>query len=147
MSAKPATSVHLWYTMPQFSAGEVKNAEFHNEVKVEQSAKYTYFSVIQFNGGYCGIQQRENDKIAIFSLWNDDMGKHDAELVSKHQRAMVEPFGGEGRGLKRICPFPWEVSMLVYCFMVTLFVKFLISEFQSLNISKITPANRPKISI
>ena len=79
MSAKLATSVHLLYTMPQFSAGEVKSAEFYNEVKVEQSTKFTYFSVIQFyNGGYCGIQQRESDKIAIFSLWHDDKGKHDA---------------------------------------------------------------------
>ena len=147
MSAKPATSVHLSYTMPQFTAGEVKSAEFHNQVKVEQSAKCTYFSVIQFyNGGYCGIQQRESDKIAIFSLWNDDQGKHDAELVSKHQRAIVEPFGGEGTGLKCICPFPWEVAMLGYCLIVTLFVKFLELELQSLKISKIIPENRRKIT-
>ena len=126
MSAKPATSVHLLYNMPQFSSGEVKSAEFHNEVKVERSAKYTYFSVIQFyNGGYCGIQQRESDKIAIFSLWHDDKGKHDAELVSKHERATVEPFGGEGTGLKCICPFPWEVPMLIYCLALKLFGNFL----------------------
>ena len=110
MSAKPATSVHLSYSLPPFEAEKIGSIEFHNEVRVEQSAKCTYFSVIQFyDGGYCGVQEREGDKLAIFSLWHDDVGKNDVELVSQHKNATVQTFGGEGTGLKCTYPLPWEV--------------------------------------
>ncbi len=105
--------------------------------------------VFQFwPGGYCGLQQRETDRITIFSLWDADAdtdacantssnratdaradgnadaptdahasqdaasrgGTHRATLVCSDPEANVEPFGGEGTGLKCIRPLPWEVS-------------------------------------
>lgn len=106
--AKPATSVHLNYKVPPFKKHEVNEIKFHNKVNVTHSSNQTYFSAIQFwPCGYCGIQQRSSpdDKIAIFSLWND--GENNVQLVESGSDVKVKPFGGEGTGLKSTRHLAW----------------------------------------
>ncbi len=74
-----------------------------------------------YEGGYCGIQERApgHEKNAIFSLWHDDESGHNVELIQKGPGTTVEPFGGEGTGLKCTLPFDWKVSFS-YHFVVNL---------------------------
>ena len=47
-----------------------------------------------------GIQEiSECRRVAIFSMWNDCESK--VEFVSKGEAAVVDPFGGEGTGLRK----------------------------------------------
>ena len=107
---RPATSVHLTWRIP--SVNNSQCVEFYNEVTVQETAKCTYFCAIQFGygGGYCGIQQRDypDDKIAIYSVWHQP--GHDVFLVDQGPEVTVEPFGGEGTGLKSMKPFHWEIG-------------------------------------
>lgn len=107
---KPATSVHLTFKLPKFEKNSVEEVKFRNTVNVIHAENRTYYSVIHFHGGYCGIQQRtsEDDRAAIFSLWNE--GENLASLVEKGDGVTVEPFGGEGTGLKSTRPLPWVVG-------------------------------------
>lgn len=110
---KPATSVHLNYQLPPWKPkqGSISRVVFHNEVTVTQSHNQTYFAAIQFHHpvGYCGIQQRnsEHDKIAIFSVWNSE--QHKVKLKVAGHGVTVQPFGGEGEGLKSTCPLSWSL--------------------------------------
>jgi len=91
-----------------------EEAVMHQSVRVVDSARCTYFCVIQFPpAGYCGIQERENgEKIAIFSVWDQREG--DVEVVKTGTDVVAEPFGGEGTGQKLWRHFAWEVGQEVH---------------------------------
>jgi len=109
---KPATSIYFRYKKPtQPSISDTKSITIQNKTIIQKSHPSTYFCTIGFYpGGYCGIQQRENeaDKIFIFSLWND--GNNNVELVDKNEHAVSQKFGNEGIGLKTTMFFDWFIN-------------------------------------
>lgn len=104
-------SVHLWYPLP-------KGIVFYNEIKVERSAKGTYFMVCGWNKGYFGIQELANGKkLILFSVW--DSGQNDPKAVEKEKRVKllhkdkdvrVGRFGGEGTGGQSFFDYDWKVG-------------------------------------
>lgn len=118
MACQPATSVRLTYQMPKPSSELrcVKCLKLGHSVTVEESHNQTYFSLIQFYpGGYCGIQQRGsvNDKIAIFSVWHDEKSCQKVQLIEQGAEVEVQPFGGEGEGLKSTRPLKWNTGLFL----------------------------------
>ncbi|KJA17917.1 hypothetical protein HYPSUDRAFT_45760 [Hypholoma sublateritium FD-334 SS-4] len=95
-------SVHMNYTVPA-------NTEyFYNEVTVPvgEDAVGSYFMVAGFNGGYSGIQVRDNDRWILFSVWDADNGQK-TTLVSKGAGVVDNSFGGEGTGGQAYLVFNW----------------------------------------
>lgn len=116
---RAARSVHLAYQAPEAVL-------FYNEVVVEQSQKGSYFSVCGFNHGYFGIQERNNDKVVIFSVW--DPGKQDnpnaveeerrVQMLHKDEAVYTGRFGGEGTGGQSFLTYDWKPGE-TYKFCVT----------------------------
>lgn len=95
-------SVHMNYTVPA-------NSEyFYNEVTVPvgQDAVGSYFMAAGFDGGYSGIQVRENDRWILFSVWDADNGQK-TTLVSKGAGVVDNSFSGEGTGGQSYLVFNW----------------------------------------
>jgi hypothetical protein len=116
---KAARSVHLFYQAPDA-------VMYYNEVTVEQSCKGSYFSVCGFSHGYFGLQERNNDKVIIFSVW-DPVNYDRPDEVPSEQRvkllykdADVEAgrFGGEGTGGQSFLKYDWTLSK-TYKFLIT----------------------------
>ncbi len=95
-------SVHMNYTVPT-------NTEyFYNEVTVPvgQDAVGSYFMVAGFDGGYSGIQVRDNDRWILFSVWDADNGQK-TTLVSKGAGVIDNSFDHEGSGGQSYLVFNW----------------------------------------
>jgi hypothetical protein len=108
---RAARSVHLGYPGPEGSL-------FYNEVVVEKSVPGSYFMACGWSGGYFGIQERGNDKIVLFSVWDNNRGD-DPNAVKKENRVevmyegegvKVKRFGGEGTGGQSIWPYSWKIG-------------------------------------
>ena len=85
-----------------------------NSVTVTKSHPDSFFMVVGYGdnaGGYSGIQDKRDKRIAIFSLWND--GHNKVDLVAKSNAAKVEGFGGEGTGLKTTMDLDWREGEIV----------------------------------
>ena len=95
----------------------------YGEVTVEKSTPGSYFAVIGFSCGYCGIQElKDGKKVAIFSVWDPgdpfDFGARadnvDEKIRTKNLYAgegvEVSRFGGEGTGGKSMMPFDWKIG-------------------------------------
>ncbi|EJD38457.1 hypothetical protein AURDEDRAFT_146816 [Auricularia subglabra TFB-10046 SS5] len=97
-------SVHLRYALPADGDSEY----FYNEVTVPagQDAVGTYCMAAGFDGGYAGIQVRENDRWVLFSVWDADDGQK-TTLVSKGAGVVDNSFGGEGTGGQAHLVFDW----------------------------------------
>ncbi|EJD38461.1 hypothetical protein AURDEDRAFT_172541 [Auricularia subglabra TFB-10046 SS5] len=97
-------SVHMTYTLPANGNSEY----FYNEVTVPagQDAVGTYCMAAGFDGGYAGIQVRENDRWVLFSVWDADNGQK-TTLVSKGAGVVDNSFGGEGTGGQAHLVFNW----------------------------------------
>ena len=110
VTTKPATSCHLRYgpNLPDYSPEADQSWKLEATVQVERSADHTYFMVVGFYpGGYCGIQQKENnERVAIFSLWNK--GSYSVESVGAGPGVQVSEFGGEGTGIKTMRDCDWR---------------------------------------
>jgi len=116
---KAARSVHLFYSAPEAPL-------FYNELTVEQSQKGSYFMACGFKHGYFGIQERNHDKVVIFSVW--DPGKQDnPDIVQDEQRVQLlykdddvstGRFGGEGTGGQSFLKYDWKRGQ-TYRFLVT----------------------------
>ena len=117
--SKAARSVHLVYK------GEEGNC-FYNEIEVKESQMGTYFCVLGFNHGYYGLQEREDGKWLIFSIW--DPGKQDdpeivesekrVRLLYKDDNVVTGRFGNEGTGGQSFYKYDWKIDEN-YKFMVT----------------------------
>lgn len=81
---------------------------FHNEVTVPvgQDAVGSYFMAAGFDGGYSGIQVKENERWIIFSVW-DAVNGEKTTLVSKGAGVVDKNFGGEGTGGQSYLVFDW----------------------------------------
>lgn len=116
---KDARSVYLNYQYPE-------SILYHNEVLVEKSCYATYFCVCGFHLGYLGIQQRNSDKIALFSVW-DSKGNNpnitpkdkQAYTIASNSDAIIKRFGGEGSGIQCIYEYQWAINK-IYQFEVKL---------------------------
>lgn len=116
-AARQCRSVHLHYDgVPAAAVASV-------EATVTHSAPGTYFCLMGFNGGYCGIQElADGSHVAIFSVWDPgdpfDFAAHPEEtdeavrtkVLYGGEGVAVTRFGGEGTGGKSMMAFPWEVG-------------------------------------
>lgn len=84
---------------------------FHGDIIINSarvkspSPLYTYYCVLQWNagmegGGYLGIQEHPDGRNFIFSLWDSSESSDDVTASYTHLGTNVQPFGGEGTGLK-----------------------------------------------
>jgi hypothetical protein len=109
LAKRACRSIHLGYESGPAVA-------FYQEVKVEKTAVGTYFCVCGFNAGYFGIQERQKDKVVIFSVWDpgeqQDPGQVSADQRVKiiHQGSDVRTgrFGNEGTGGQSFYTYDWK---------------------------------------
>ncbi len=120
---RAARSVHLGYKAPE-------GVLFYNEVAVEQSQKGTYFCACGFLHGYFGIQERNNDKVVIFSIW-DPGNQNNPNVVEEEKRVKLlykDPdvytgrFGNEGTGGQSFLKYDWKPNQ-TYRFLVQAVVR------------------------
>ena len=96
-----ARSVHAWHPAP--------DAQWvYGEVTVEKTVPGSYFSVIGFSCGYCGLQELyDGRRVAIFSVWDpgdqfdfaikaDSVDRRSARRTCTPARAWRSP-ASEGR--------------------------------------------------
>lgn len=78
----------------------------------------TYYSAIQWDGGYTGLQRAGTryDRQLQFSVW--DAGGIDAQVIERGEKVICSPFGGEGTGQKCELNYPWRIGT-TYRFEVT----------------------------
>ena len=101
-------SQHLSFQFP--SDGVLKMID----IGIIQSGMSEYFSTINFNGGYCGLQQTSDPRwntpnIAISSLWNSSTnGNSNIDYVALG--ITEEDFGGEGTEKKTIGAYGWQLN-------------------------------------
>ena len=114
-------SIHLGYDIPP--ATKI----FYLEGKVEQSAPGSYFMMIGWNNGYCGLQEQGGGKkVAIFSVWDAELlnekpeHRHlrQAKVVWHDKDVRTGRFGGEGTGYQSFFDFDWKLGE-TYKFIVT----------------------------
>eukprot|EP00397_Hematodinium_sp_SG-2012_P042199 GEMP01046624.1.p1 GENE.GEMP01046624.1~~GEMP01046624.1.p1 ORF type:complete len:352 (+),score=86.21 GEMP01046624.1:145-1200(+) len=86
-------------------------------VLIPQTAKHTYFCVLQWNagvdgGGYCGLQDHPDGKLCIFSLWNPKSTTNRINgLRDERSATTFAEFGGEGEGLKAMnANYVWKLD-------------------------------------
>jgi hypothetical protein len=122
---KAAKSVHLSYVLPDEAGKGV--VAFYNEETVEKTTLGSYFQACGFGGGYFGIQEREDKKVGIFSVWDNGKTGNDQRAVAQEVRAgttFVGPgvrssrFGGEGTGGHTDFDCDWVVGQ-TYKFYLT----------------------------
>lgn len=114
---RQARSVHLFYTGTYRTDITAAAAT----VTVRKSYPGSYFAVLVWNGGYCGIQELpKGDHILIFSVWDpvspyDMAAKADsvkeelrAKIVYADPSVAVSRFEGEGSGAKTMAKFDWR---------------------------------------
>lgn len=114
LAKRQARSVHLQYGV----SGEFTGARA--TVKVVESQPQTYFSILGWHQGYCGIQDWGDERIFIFSVWDpsdpddyaikaEDMKEElRAKVLYHHPLTSVSRFGGEGSGAKTITGMAWK---------------------------------------
>lgn len=111
LTKRQCRSIHLG-----FQSGTAEG--FYNEVRVTQSSVGTYFCVAGFSFGYFGLQERERDKLVIFSVWDpgqqDDQNSVAAErrvkLIYKDPAVTTGRFGNEGTGGQSFFTHDWKTN-------------------------------------
>lgn len=119
LAKRQARSVHLRY------GAERPIAAAEATVTVTETTPQTYFSILSWHQGYCGIQDWGDQKVFIFSVWDpsdpfdfgakpDDMEEtRRARVLYNHPLVQVSRFGGEGSGAKTLCGLNWTVGIPV----------------------------------
>jgi len=118
LAKRQARSVHLSYEpfVPRAAAAMATGL-------VTESQTNSYFMILGWDCGYCGLQDSAHyGKILIFSVW-DPVDPYDfkarpenvAEDIRAHvlyadQNVHVSRFGGEGTGAKTITDIGWKVG-------------------------------------
>lgn len=107
-----AVALDLYYTFPSS-----KVLLKMNKLKIVQSANTTYFSSINFSGGYAGLQQTPdnsygNSNIIISSLWDPNTL---AGILSRVEytdpKTVAKRFDWEGSGWFTINPCGWKLNV------------------------------------
>ena len=118
LAKRQARSVHLQYGRIEHGADAIQGT-----TRVTETQTNTYYCILSWNTGYCGIQDKGADgKILIFSLWEpsdpfdfsarpEDV-KEDfrAKVLYAAPRVDVARFGGEGTGARTMTKIDWEVG-------------------------------------
>lgn len=117
LAARQARSVHLYYGNDPDGIISVAAAT----VTVRETYNGSYFAVLVWDGGYCGIQDHlEGAHTIIFSVWDPvdpsdyaatpDTVDEDirAKIVYSAPELSVDRFGGEGSGVRTIAGFDWR---------------------------------------
>ncbi len=118
VAKRQARSVHLIYDTNGNGATAAMGT-----VKVTETQTNSYYAVLGWDCGYCGIQDsKAYGKILIFSVWDDTDPldfKANAELTREEARAKlvfadegvnVARFGGEGTGVRTITDIGWKLG-------------------------------------
>ena len=115
---RQARSVHLFYQPAVSNAAAAVGT-----VTVTESQTNSYYCVLGWDCGYCGIQDLGPwGNILIFSVW-DPGNQHDyharpdrvkeelrAKVLFARKGVDVARFGGEGTGARTITPIGWKVG-------------------------------------
>lgn len=117
LAKRQARSVHLYY------GPEVQNAiAAQGTVTVTETQTNSYYMVLGWSTGYCGIQDWGSHKVFIFSVWEpsdpyDFKAKADdvkeeirAKVLYSGEGVNVSRFGGEGTGAKTLTDINWQVG-------------------------------------
>lgn len=114
---RQARSVHLRYCTPKFFTGAQATAW------VTESQTNSYFSILCWQQGYCGLQDVDGERVFIFSVWDptspedfkikaDDMEEElRAKVLYSNPLVTVDRFGGEGSGAKTMVGMKWTEGM------------------------------------
>lgn len=118
LAKRQARSVHLKYAPTVPSAESVRGT-----VRVVETQTNTYYCILGWHNGYCGIQDLgARGRILIFSVWDpvdheDGQKRTEAEkeeLMAKilYARRDVDAarFGGEGTGARTMTQIGWKVG-------------------------------------
>jgi hypothetical protein len=107
--------IEQWRTNPNANAAGMSNATpaaigYSKQIKPLADPTGTYYAVLQWQGGYAGIQRggARYDRQLQFSLW-DIAGAAKASVVNSGS-SVCGPFGGEGNGIKCENTYPWVVG-------------------------------------
>ena len=114
---RQARSVHLNYYVP----GEEKPiTSAMGTVTVTESQPWSYYSILAWQQGYCGIQDWGEEKVFIFSVWDpgnpmdfkakpgDVPVDRQAKVLFHHDGVDISRFGGEGTGAKALTSIGWK---------------------------------------
>ncbi len=118
LAKRQARSVHLAYDTDGKDAVAAIGT-----VKVTETQNNTYYAVLGWDCGYCGIQDSlAYGKILIFSVWDDtdpfdfkarpELTREDvrAKLIFADDGVNVSRFGGEGTGVRTITDIGWKLG-------------------------------------
>jgi len=94
-----ADSIHLYYHTNRYQ-------EFSVSAHPLNIDKTTYFSLLNWEGSYMGIQFNGDTSLVIFSTW--DVGDRKAEIIDQGASNKQVGFGGEGTGASVRLYFPPE---------------------------------------
>ncbi len=118
LARRQARSVHLQYSPTAANAVSARGT-----VTVTETQTNTYFCILAWDCGYCGIQDLgRRGRILIFSVW-DPVDQMDfaarpedvkeelrAKVLYAREDVDVARFGGEGTGARTMTQVGWEVG-------------------------------------
>ena len=91
----PAPSCHIRWNTKNMVHG------FACQLVVPEATNYTYYCACGFSGGYCGIQQHnEQRQQMLFSVWDHPTANARVKSESSCDGVVTRPFGGEGKGMQ-----------------------------------------------
>ena len=101
----PSGAFYVWLTNHRRAAG------YSIDVTPLTEPHGTYYAVIQWDGGYTGLQRGGDryDRQLQFSVW-DAPGGGAAQVIESGDDVVCENFGGEGTGRKCALNYPWRVG-------------------------------------
>jgi len=105
-----APSQHLVYS---FTSDAILKM---SKIKITNTAKTEYFSVLNYNGGYMGLQDTPDlrygtSNIMLASLWDKNTATNNLAFYSYlDSKTIASRFGGEGDGQKTLNPYNWTLN-------------------------------------
>ncbi|UIR57429.1 DUF3472 domain-containing protein [Sphingobacterium sp. SRCM116780] len=105
-----APSQHLVYSFANDAVLKM------SKIKITNTAKTEYFSVLNYDGGYMGLQDTPDpnfgtSNIMLASLWDKNTAANNLAFYSYlDSKTIPSRFGGEGDGQKTVNPYNWSVN-------------------------------------
>lgn len=105
-----APSQHLVYSFPNDAVLKM------GKIKITNTAKTEYFSVLNYDGGYMGLQDTPDlrygtSNIMLASLWDKNTATNNLAFYSYlDSKTVASRFGGEGDGQKTLNPYHWSIN-------------------------------------
>ncbi len=117
---RQARSVHLNYAPLAPDADAVTVTARVLEVQTN-----SYFMLVGWDNGYCGLQDLHGDRVFIFSVWEigdphdftareaDVPEEERAKVIYAAEKVVVKRFEHEGTGAKTMAGLPWRTNDVV----------------------------------